>query len=388
MLTNNKNAKQQIRSLYTPLPDEKKPKASESFPWRTWTIPSKYVTTMHNSSKPATDLHVASYNPMGKGLKPPQPIIFLSGISTNHKIFSSVARELNYPYGLVAMDFHTRGRSAKQVNPDTSNATLKAHVYDLLRVLRSCEQAHSFIVGHGYGGFVGQMAMKLFPNRISGLVLLDSGFPKNEKLPLSADDQSAFPPHVLTGFQKELELITAENISSEELREQFFGKNSDEWYNEIDINDFIKYTLENRDRTALRSAAITDLHGLTNELLTIDDLFKLRHPLAVVRAEKGFPFADMKNDKPVLDDKSAKILQSELNVKDKVVTLKGANHYSLLTNKKYVSEVAKAIESLVCRYDLHWRVTMLSLLHKQSLHLCKFDSYWSLFNGIYKNCSL
>ena len=186
-LFNNNNINNSInnnitkRSLYTPIPEDKKPKATESFPWRTYTIPSTYTTSNHSPhmKSMAADLHVATYNPMGKALKPPHPIILLPGLCTNHTIFSTLARELNYPYGLVAMNYHARAESKPQnlsKSTSTSGDSIKNHVYDLLRVLRSLDQTHAFVVGHGFGGFVGLLAMRMFPDRISGLVLLDSGF--------------------------------------------------------------------------------------------------------------------------------------------------------------------------------------------------------------------
>lgn len=270
------------------------------------------------------------------------------------------------------MDYHSRGESKPVVNGDghtnqvdskVLSSSLKQHVLDLLRVLKSCDQSHSFLVGHGFGGFVGLLAMKLFPNRISGMVLLDSGFPLGTSTSTSDVDvdgksstTTALPEHVMSGYMRELELLTDEKMTSEKLKESFFGVNVSEYANEVDINDFINYTLEKRDVVVLRAAAMNDLKDLSgNDLFTMTELFKMRHPVNIVRAEKGFPFENV-DQQPLIDEKTAKDLHFELNVKDKVVTVKSANHYSLLTGKN-VSQVAKAIESLVCRYDVHWRVS-------------------------------
>lgn len=310
----------------------------------------------------ATDLHVAAYNPMGKALKPPQPIILLPGLCTNHTIYSSLARELNYPYGLLAMNYHSRGESKPQnlSNANESFNSIKSHVYDLLRVLRSCEQTHAFLVGHGFGGLVGLLAMKMFPHRISGMVLLDSGFPAERESSASDDATTAanelaaklnLPEHILSGYMRELEMLVDESVTADQLRESFFGKDC---ANQVDAQDFAAYSLEKRDVAALRASAMMDLQNLPGVMMSMEELFKLRHPMHIVRADTGFPFAGV-DQKPLLDEKVAKNMQSELNIKDRVVTIKGANHYSLLTGKN-VSEVAKAIESLVCRYDIHWRI--------------------------------
>jgi pimeloyl-ACP methyl ester carboxylesterase len=345
---------QQQRTIYQALPTDKKPKAEEAFPWRTFTIPSNYLSTYHNNdSSTASDLHVAAYNPLGKAVKPPNPIILIPGLTTNHRIFDSLARELNYPYGVVSYDLHSRGKSGK-VSSVTNGHTLKQHVYDLMRVLKATHQSSAFLVGYGYGGLIAYLAMKLFPHRVNGLVLLDSGFPKTANVQQQANEEFQIPAHVLSGFLKELDVIAASDAkSANDIRDALFGSDSSKWANAVDVDGFAQYTFENRDPAALRDSVTADLQTLSQELLTIEELFKWRHPMAIVRAEKGFPF-DTKS-LPVLDEKTAKLLQQELNVKDKYVTLKGENHYSMLVGKQ-VAEVAKAIESLVSKYDVHHRV--------------------------------
>ena len=120
---------------------------------RTHYRPSSEINTPFEFDLSQDDaLKVGVYS-TGKGKRPPQPIVCLHGISSNHKIFAPVIRHLNYPFGVLAMDLRGRGDSMKPpANSADKKYMLKRHAEDVIRVLDYFRLTRAALVGHSFGG--------------------------------------------------------------------------------------------------------------------------------------------------------------------------------------------------------------------------------------------
>src|SRR5215210_4355661 len=113
---------------------------------------------------------------IGRAGEGSDPLVFLHGITAQHRAFNAAARHLGPSRGLVAVDLRGRGDSDK---PD-SGYGLEAHAADLIQVLDHLGLEDATIAGHSMGAFVALRAALKYPDRVRALVLLDGGWPRAE----------------------------------------------------------------------------------------------------------------------------------------------------------------------------------------------------------------
>lgn len=133
-------------------------------------IPWKYATIPGDKKRGIPDLRVASFL-RGKAFFPPLPILMIPGLTGTHKTFDSIVREMMYPYGVITYDLRGRGDSGS-----SDQNGLKYHIQDYIRVVSFFRQQSVFVVGHEYGATIALNVAKEFPDRISGITILNSGF--------------------------------------------------------------------------------------------------------------------------------------------------------------------------------------------------------------------
>ncbi|MBV9453978.1 MAG: alpha/beta fold hydrolase, partial [Rubrobacter sp.] len=80
----------------------------------------------------------------------PDPVLAMHGITAQHRAFNSVARCLQHPDGMVAMDLRGRGDSEKP----SSSYGLDAHAQDAIRTLDHIGIERAVLVGHSMGAFI------------------------------------------------------------------------------------------------------------------------------------------------------------------------------------------------------------------------------------------
>ena len=108
-----------------------------------------------------------AYRRAGEGV----PLLLLHGIPTSSRLWDSVAAELAEGFDVLAPDMLGYGESAKPADQDVSMAAQAALVPKLLDAL-GVDRA--LVVGHDLGGAVAQLLAVDAPERVSGLVLIDS----------------------------------------------------------------------------------------------------------------------------------------------------------------------------------------------------------------------
>jgi len=323
--------------------DLKNVNPDEAFPWVEHTVPKRHEQHPY-------EIASLSFNGLGSGKKPPSPIIFIHDYTTNSKVFSTIARKLNYPYGVVTMDLRGRGKTQvgdlKQLyttQEEKERAFLQAHqsktgplnmithALDFIRVLTYYGLPRAFVVGHGFGAYVAYMLMKKCPERISGAVLMNSGYPINKA---AMGEVSQLHERVATTFNAPFEtLFTQDGVVKSD---------------NVDFKSFLEYTKNQKTDDAIL-AATKDLRSVEDYALSLNELIQLRHPVALIRSEHGLKDGDKK---PIIDTKLFKTMETTLNSK-MAVTINGSNHYNMLFEEKYAEEIANTIDRFVSQYDIH-----------------------------------
>ncbi|KAL9652669.1 hypothetical protein ABK040_003972 [Willaertia magna] len=324
------------------------------FPWIEHSIPKRHEDQPY-------EIGSLSFNGLGSGKKPPNPIVFIHDSHTNSKVFSTIARKLNYPYGIVTLDLKARGKtkvnalnelihsqkekeqdflnnnganiSTAQGGKNTLPLNLITHSLDFIRLLTYYGLPRAFIVGHGFGGFLAYTLMKRFPERISGAVLMNSGYPVSSS-GTSLNDVKQLNERITESLALGTEKLFTENGVS---------------LDNLDFRSFIEYTNKYQKEDDMKLAAINDLKSIENLNLNLDDLLRLRHPVALIRSEHGLKDGDKK---PIIENKLFKNLENTLNTKVSL-TVNGANHYNMLLKDEYAEQIANTIDKFVSMYDTH-----------------------------------
>ncbi|KAL0485761.1 hypothetical protein AKO1_003255, partial [Acrasis kona] len=311
------------QGFYHPL--ENKPDPSSPFPWNQLKIgPSERMNSLYSSKANGRKQHtisVGTYNPKGRAIRPPEPVFFLHGAGQNSAVWDNVARELNYPYGIINMDLYGHGLSfaVDDTNKRPNKGALVRHALDFLRVLNYFGYDKATIVGQDIGGAVATLCTVMFPDRINAMIHVDSGF---------SDSQAA---SVQEAIQKEMS-------------EGFKVEGTSESFNTIHQSNLDHSTTQAND-------AVNDvLDSLAKDLdFEIEfDLMKKRNPVSVVRPEKN----------ALLSESSFKEIKTFMNCKT-ATTIKGANsRHELLSNPAYAKQIAATVDDLLSRYDEHRKIEL------------------------------
>lgn len=221
------------------------------------------------------------------------PIVAIHGLTTDHRSFDGVADFLQHRGGLLALDLRGRGGSDKPL----LGYGLEQHARDVIRMMDQQGIDRATIVGHSMGGYVALVTALMFPDRVGGIVLLDSGWPR-PAFPVLAPNS----PTLLAGIGGTLLRVATRSPL------EFNAVHQDSW---------------------LVAAAAP----------TAAQLRALRCPVTLVRATDGF----VQGTPPVIDSATAREIRECLPLKDDIVLL-GANHLSLLTDRRFARHVAAAID--------------------------------------------
>jgi len=108
-----------------------------------------------------------SYLDAGEG----PALLFVHGIMGSHRGWAQLVAELSSQWRVIAPDLFGHGSSAKPLG----DYSLGAHAATLRDLLDALDIESAIVVGHSLGGGVAMQFEYLFPERVSRLVLVDSG---------------------------------------------------------------------------------------------------------------------------------------------------------------------------------------------------------------------
>ena len=113
-------------------------------------------------------LSLAYSDPRGSG----RPVLFVHGVSHNRSVWQKLASEL--PEGLrpIAVDLRGHGESPWSAEAEYD---LRSYAADLPALLDVLEIASAVVVGHSLGGNISTLFAASQPERVSALVLVDTG---------------------------------------------------------------------------------------------------------------------------------------------------------------------------------------------------------------------
>ena len=110
-----------------------------------------------------TDIY---YNKKGTG----SAVVLIHGFLENHKMWDGLVNKLKADHTVITVDLLGHGKSDGLCDVHTmeQQAKMVSDVMDKLDILKAV------IIGHSMGGYITMAFSKLFPEKVSGLVLLNS----------------------------------------------------------------------------------------------------------------------------------------------------------------------------------------------------------------------
>jgi lipase len=219
---------------------------------------------------------------------PPDPgqtvVLLLHGMTSCHMAYRTVVRELcsqPRPISVFAPDLRGRGRSAHLPEP----YGIAAHVADLIAVLDHAGADRALVVGHSMGSNVAARFAEHYPERVAGVVLLDSGLPIISEQGAPDDDAEEDEPH---GLLDRLERTFA-TVDDYVAYWHSHPALKSAWDEDIEAYvqcDYVEYD-DGVHCVVEMTAVLTDLANLTFDGVTQTSVTRLRTPVRLMRAERG-----------------------------------------------------------------------------------------------------
>ena len=246
------------------------------------------------------------------------PVIALHGITAQHRAFNALARHLRGEHLVVAPDLRGRGDSA---SPFPGNYGLPAHAADAIRVMDHMGLERAVLMGHSMGGFVSVRAALDYPERVSALVLLDGGRPRQP--------EGVREPDLEKGLEHSFSRLGKRYESIDDYLDFFFpGQNMIAEMLPPDLADYYIYDLRKAEGHYIPKAsdeAVTEDAEAITQGPTAEEMKGVRCPVALVRAPEGL----MAGSAPLITDAMRDEMADSLDLRAELM-LEGANHYSMM----------------------------------------------------------
>jgi pimeloyl-ACP methyl ester carboxylesterase len=247
-------------------------------------------------------------------------VLVLHGMTSCHVAYRTVTRELcsSVPrICLLAPDLRGRGRSAHLPEP----YGIAQHIADLIAVLDHAGTDRAIVVGHSMGCDVAARFAADHPDRAAAVVLLDGGLPLLSETVVS-DGPEEEEPHGLLD-RLESTFATVEEYVAYWRKHPALESAWDE-----DIDAFVRSDFVEDDdgvRCVVKmKAVLTDIANLTFDGLTRTSVIRVRAPVRLMRAERGFFDDDPVIPLPELQE----FLRQHPHVSVEMVP--DVNHYTML----------------------------------------------------------
>jgi pimeloyl-ACP methyl ester carboxylesterase len=249
-------------------------------------------------------------------------VLVLHGMTSCHMAYRAVARELcsDMQMCLLAPDLRGRGGSADLPEP----YGIAVHVADLVALLDYVGADRALVVGHSMGSNIAARFAEEHPERVAGVVLLDSGLPI-----VSEQEQAAFDsadeedePHGL------LDRLEAPFATVDEYLAYWRSHPALQGAWDEDVDAFVRcdyVEAEDGVRCVVNETAVlTDLANLTFDGVTQKAVTRVRVPVRLMRAERG-----LFDDNPLIPLPELEEFLGE-NPHVSVEMIPGVNHYTIL----------------------------------------------------------
>lgn len=263
-------------------------------------------------------------------------VIAVHGITASHLAWAAIAQAFSGRVRLIAPDLRGRGRSAGLPGP----YGMTRHAADLEAVIEALELPPAILVGHSMGGFVAVVAAHLYPDRFSGMLLVDGGLP----LPLPAGvSKEELLEATLGPAARRLSMTFPDRESYLQFWRQHPSFAGEQWSQVSQVVvDYANYDLTGTEPYLRPSASLDavrqdsqDLYGGEAVLAALGDL---RRPVSILTAPRG-----MLNQTPGLYSPSEiERWRAELPT----VTFRevpDVNHYTIVMGAAGASAVAREL---------------------------------------------
>jgi lipase len=247
-------------------------------------------------------------------------VLVVHGMTSCHMAYRALARELagkTPPICVLAPDLRGRGRSAHLSEPHG----IAVHVADLVAVLDHAGAERVLLVGHSMGSSIAARFAEQHPERVAGVVLVDSGLPiVSEQGGL--DEPEEEEPHGL------LERLERTFASVEDYVAYWHGHPAlkGAWNEDVDAFLRCDYVVDKDGVHCVvdMTAVLADLADLTFDGVTQTSVTRIRTPVRLMRAERGLFDDDPLIPLPELE----KFLRHNPHVSVEMVP--DVNHYTIL----------------------------------------------------------
>jgi lipase len=248
-------------------------------------------------------------------------VLAAHGVTSSLEVWRTVARELTARrrVALLAPDLRGRGRSVDLPGP----YGIGAHLTDLIAVLDDASAEKAVLVGHSLGGFLAAGLAAQYPERSSGVVLVDGGLVVPSPLGQDVDEV--------------LEAVVDAALVRAEMRFESVDAYAESWHEhpafaqawDDDVDAYARYEVAGEPgemRLIVSEEAVrADLADLTcPDESARTAVERVRAPIWLLRAQRGIfndPFAVI--PRPILDTFLA--AQPDAHVED----VAGVNHYTI-----------------------------------------------------------
>lgn len=287
---------------------------------------------IHDVPTSGGDLRVGEWGPDD----PSAPtVIAVHGITASHVTWEMIAHALPQ-VRFIAPDLRGRGRSAGLPGP----YGMVRHAADLEAVIEALELPPAILVGHSMGGFVAVVAANLYPDRFTGVLLVDGGLP----LSIPAGVSKEVLLEVTLGpAVRRLSMTFPDHATYLEFWKKHPAFSADQWSEAI--VDYANYDLVGTEPELRPSASLEAVRQDSMDLFdgesVLAGLAELKHPVTLLTAPRG-----LFNEAPGLYSPSA---IERWNAELPAVTVRevpDVNHYTIIMGVAGASAVARELQRL------------------------------------------
>lgn len=271
----------------------------------------------------------------------PGPLVCVHGLTSHRRAFSALADELSPAIGVLSFDLRGRGDADKPDGP----YGMDQHAGDVAAALDGLGVAGPVVVaGHSMGAYVVSAFARLFPERVSGVVLLDGGYFFGQR---NADSAAMLEDMLAPFLQRLRTTFTSvdEVVSMFEATPLYEGRVDDA------VRRYFAFDLAGDPGMLRAKAAEAGVAHDWTEIITGTDvpanLNAISAPTLLVRAPGGLTGV---GDEVIPHDVVGKIRELVPHVE--VADLDGHNHHSMLTTRPGAAMTAAAVSRFLDAHAL------------------------------------